>query len=105
MKLNTDSTAETHWEDAQEVEWDIRIHFEFSPAEPQTYQDPGCDEYVEITGIDRNEIGHDDFNWAEWQGATGEQIADWRTEIMEAIVAQAKDAYDEDRSEDYQLEQ
>ena len=37
-------------------------------------------------------------------GASDEDITDWSTEIMEAIVAQAKDAYDEDRSEDAQLE-
>ena len=107
MKLNTDSTADTTYEDLQEIEWNVRILFDFDEGEPETRDHPGCPEHVEIIGTLREEFGRTPDGivrgWALWE-ATDDQLDDWSTEIMEAIVAQAKDAYDEDRSEDAQLE-
>lgn len=54
---------ESHWEDDNGVEWDIRVMFDYQPSEPEEYDRethtgyPGCDSSVTINAVERETIG------------------------------------------------
>ena len=105
MKLEN-NTAFTHWENEAGQEHEVRIGFDYQPFENPDYKDghmvyPGCEAGVVITQVDLLVVN----GWIdEWNGATARQDADWVAEIHDLINQQAKDAHDEDRSEDALLE-
>lgn len=49
-------TLNTHWEDDNGHEWDIRVMFDYQPSEPEEYAYPGCDSSVTINSVDRVEF-------------------------------------------------
>ena len=92
MKLNLNSTADTFWEDENGVEIDIRIHFHYRPAEPQTLEFPGEPECVDITFIyKKDNVGLDDVDWVDFYDDSDRECEEWATEILEMITTGDRD--------------
>ena len=84
MKINSDYTeAYTTREDGYGYELDIVIEFDYQPFEDADRQYPGCLESADI-----NEVYEIDSAGEKWdirgELAAG-QMAEWATEILEAI--------------------
>jgi len=92
MKLNSDNTAETVWEDDNGSEWQVRISFDYHAFEKQ---EPDCPEqpaHIEITNIERKEqVNLDVYDWVAWNDESDSELLNWECDIMEAINQQVDD--------------
>jgi len=83
---------ETTYEDDYGAEWDIKIEYDYYPAEaartnPDDNPCPAVDAEVDVTAIYRHEPYaingvETGMHWAEWDGETEEQLEDWMQEIL-----------------------
>ena len=82
---------QTTLENDQGGEFDVRIHYDYQPAEPATLEYPGCDESVEITDVevwDGDPAYFYNPSTYAWQDRWDEYLdhhAKWAEEILEEI--------------------
>ena len=103
MKLEN-NTALTTYEDEDGVEWELKLHFNYTRPTAPEYQDglmvyPGDQESVEIDQIDRLEsilvpgVGDTGEGWVLWDEVTQRELTDYTTEVWELIKAAQLEAY------------
>ena len=101
MKLEN-NTALTTYEDEDGIEWELKLHFNYTQATGPEYQDglmvyPGDQESVEIDQIDRMEFRRTPHGtvsgWELWDEVTQRELTDYTTEVWELIKAAQLEAY------------
>lgn len=80
----------TQWWDDEDVEWTVRIDYDFQPFEPMTLNYPGCYADVTVTAVYK-ELR---TNWVDVTEETERRHIGWEVEILESINEQAQDAED-----------
>ena len=88
---------ETTLEDDNGAECDIRVFYEYQPSENAEYEEgrvvyPGCESFVTINGVERNEPFYDVDDWNEFYDYDEKQEAAWSEEIHDLINKRAREA-------------
>lgn len=97
--LDGNTYLTTHEDPDTLIEYDMRIHFDYSPSEKRTNDYPGCEEEVTVTEVERKDLPAHHFRWAKWEDFTDVQQLDWEVEIQELINLAAKESADHQDNE------
>lgn len=79
---------------------DFEVKFDYSPAEPTTWEEPGCDEQYDVWEIKPATIA--DVLCMEAEEITEADLkSDWFMELVETQLAEQHQQYQRDYHEDY----
>ena len=82
---------ETTLEDDNGAEFDVRVHYDYEPAEKQTLDHPGCEASINIYEVGAN-LGEVDYRgniqdrWCVYWDETLEHHDKWKEDILESLI-------------------
>jgi len=81
---------QTTWEDEDDIEWAVRIDYDYQPFEPMTKDYPGCYEDATVTAVYKSVAGQ----WKDCTDESEDAHNSMEIEILESLSQAGLDAMD-----------